>query len=113
MNCPPAQPCGSSLGIMPAKIYPHFDEFCTIVDIYWRDNDLPEQVAKLMRQVTQSSMYRLTPGEIEGVCNSAVYMAERIREVVQGVGSGSPIAKQMVGTMLNWRMIYGNPSPGG
>ncbi len=101
MNCPPAPCGGSSLSIMPAKIYPHFDEFLRFAQFYWREKDFPDRVDKYFRWFFTEghhNPYQLTPAEQDHLRQSAVTMAKLIRDY-----------QDIANSMLNWRCIYGNP----
>lgn len=127
MNCPPAESCGMALGIMPANIYPHFDEFYLIARLYWQDKNLPERIDKFFRTtIASNNPYELTSEELKHCRESAVYMAEVIRDIVQEnenrdfshirsrdreeiIKRSKEAIKATVSSMLNWKMLYGNP----
>lgn len=99
MNCPPAPYAGSSLAIMPRRIYPHYREFYHLAQFCWRDDDFPETVDKYFREFFGGcNPYELTPEEQDYVRKNAVKMAEFIGKY-----------RDIVDTMINWINIYDNP----
>lgn len=127
MNCPPAEPCGMALGIMPANIYPYFDEFYLIARLYWQDKNLPKRIDTFFRTtIASNNPYELTPEELKHCRESAVYMAEVIRDIVQenenrsfshirsrdreeAIKNSEEATRATVFSMLNWKAVYGNP----
>lgn len=89
----------SSLSIMPRNIYPYFQDYYRIVQIYRHFDDFPERTRKMLGRIIENDKEHdeLSAEEKANCLECAVKMSMIIQNF-----------PQIADSLVNWLTLYGN-----